>query len=291
MIPRRDDDTLRIDDSDELVVVENFGGLQDGEFVLGDHALIVLCTEGMAQFEYNGHTIQMRKNDICLFIMLHSVVSNIMLSPDFNCRQLWFTRNSAWNIKMYGKTDIASLVSMCHHPHISLSEADAALLDEYFLLLCHQLRDRQTQLYRDIVRSLVGTVLLKILSLQHDNSLEADKGDDVTTLHGKQLVDRFTQMVERSDGRVRRVDEFARQLNVTPKYLSRLLKDTIDRNPSDIIELFTMKAIERRLRFTDMTMQQIANDLNFANPSFFGKYFKDHAGMTPMAFRMKYQKM
>ena len=39
-----------------------------------------------------------------------------------------------------------------------------------------------------------------------------------------------------------------------------------------------------------MTMQQIANDLNFANPSFFGKYFKDHAGMTPMAFRMKYQK-
>ena len=82
------------------------------------------------------------------------------------------------------------------------------------------------------MRSLVGTVLLKILSLQHDNSLEADKGDDVTTLHGKQLVDRFTQIVERSDGRVRRVDEFARQLNVTPKYLSRLLKDTIDRNPT-----------------------------------------------------------
>ena len=99
-----------------------------------------------------------------------------------------------------------------------------------------------------------------------------------------------TLRIDDSDGRVRRVDEFARQLNVTPKYLSRLLKDTIDRNPSDIIELITMKAIERRLRFTDMTMQQIADDLNFANPSFFGKYFKDHAGMTPMAFRMKYQK-
>ena len=94
----------------------------------------------------------------------------------------------------------------------------------------------------------------------------------------------------RSYGRVRRVDEFARQFTVTPKYLSRLLKDTIDRNPSDIIELFTMKAIERRFRFTDLPMQQRANDLNFANPSFFGKYFKDHAGMTPMAFRMKYQK-
>jgi len=33
MIPRRDDDTLRIDDSDELVVVENFGGLQVSNLV------------------------------------------------------------------------------------------------------------------------------------------------------------------------------------------------------------------------------------------------------------------
>ena len=41
--------------------------------------------------------------------------------------------------------------------------------------------------------------------------------------------------------------------------------------------------------FTDMTMQQIANDLNFANPSFFGKYFKEHSGMTPMEYRRKYQ--
>ncbi|MBR2162200.1 MAG: AraC family transcriptional regulator, partial [Bacteroidaceae bacterium] len=37
-----------------------------------------------------------------------------------------------------------------------------------------------------------------------------------------------------------------------------------------------------RLRFTDMTMQEIANDLNFANASFFGKFFKEHSGMTPL---------
>lgn len=113
--------------------------------------------------------------------------------------------------------------------------------------------------------------------------------EDTASLHGKQLVDCFMQLVEQSDGRIRRVDEFASMLNVTPKYLSRLLKETMNRGPSDIISLLTMKAIERRLRFTDMTMQQIANDLNFANPSFFGKYFKEHTGMTPMEYRRKYQ--
>jgi AraC-like DNA-binding protein len=51
-----------------------------------------------------------------------------------------------------------------------------------------------------------------------------------------------------------------------------------------------MRAIEHRLRFTDMTMQEIANDLNFANASFFGKDFKEHSGMTPLEYRNKYHK-
>ena len=98
------------------------------------------------------------------------------------------------------------------------------------------------------------------------------------------------RLVEQSDGRMRRVDDFASQLNVTPKYLSTLLKDTMSRRPSHLIAFFTLKAIERRLRFTDMTMQEIANDLNFPNASFFGKYYKEHTGMTPLEFRRKNQR-
>lgn len=86
------------------------------------------------------------------------------------------------------------------------------------------------------------------------------------------------------------MEEFASQLNITPKYLSAILKETMNCRPSTIIQLFTMKAIEHRLRFTDMTIQEISNDLNFPNPSFFGKYFKEHAGMTPLAYRNKYHK-
>jgi AraC-like DNA-binding protein len=108
-------------------------------------------------------------------------------------------------------------------------------------------------------------------------------------IHRKRLVDQFMQLVEQSDGRVRKVDDFARQLNVTPKYLSVLLKETMNRRPSDVIQLFTLKAIERRLRFSDMTMQEIAYDLNFANVSFFGKYVKEHLGMSPLEYRKKYQ--
>jgi AraC-like DNA-binding protein len=56
-----------------------------------------------------------------------------------------------------------------------------------------------------------------------------------------------------------------------------------------LIRLFTLKAIERRLRFSDMTMQEIAYDLNFVNASHFGRYVKENLGMSPLEYRKKDQ--
>lgn len=97
LIPRHGDDTLRIGDSEDLVVMENFGALPKGSFRMDKHALITICTEGMAQFDYDGKTYQIRKNDMFI-ILRHSVAENFMASADFNCRQIWFTRNEAWNV-------------------------------------------------------------------------------------------------------------------------------------------------------------------------------------------------
>ena len=289
-LPRNGNGVLRIGDSDDLVVVESFkefSKTNKGQFMIGEHALVLLCTEGMAQFDYDGRTIQLRKGDLFLFLVLNTLVNNFMMSPDFDCRQVWVTRKEAWNINMFGQTSISDLMTLRQHPKVTLSEAEASLMDAHFRLLCREMRESHIS---GIVRSMVGTFLLKALSLVRRDADCDGQVKDTSSLHGKQLVERFMEIVEQSDGRIRRVDTFAQRLNVTPKYLSRLMKDIANRRPSDIILLFTMKAIERRLRFTDMTMQQIAYDLKFANASFFGKYFKEHSGMTPMEYRMKYQK-
>jgi AraC-like DNA-binding protein len=187
---------------------------------------------------------------------------------------------------------LADLTYLKQHPTVHLTADDVQLLDDYFQLLCRRMRDRSPMLYKDIVRSLVSTMMLEMLCI-----MRRDKQQDVMSnnprstnlgVHKRLLADKFLQLVEQSDGRIRKVDDFAKQLNVTPKYLSTILKETINRRPSMMIEHFTMGAIERRLRYTDMTMQEIANDLNFPNPSFFGKYCKEHLGMTPLEYRNKY---
>lgn len=87
--PRTGAGTLRIADSDELVVVENFGDIPAGRIRPMDHGIIIICTAGAAQFEYDGQTIQLNKNDLFLY-MVRSVVEKFMSSPDFDCRQVWF---------------------------------------------------------------------------------------------------------------------------------------------------------------------------------------------------------
>ena len=287
--PRTGDDCLRIADSDELVVMENFGGMPAGRVRPMDHGIIIICTAGAAQLEYNGQTIQLNQNDLFL-CMVRSVVEKFMSTPDFNCRQVWFSRGELWNMNMYVKNSLADVLPLKLNPKVSLGDADISLFDQYFQQLCHHMRNSSQLLYPEIVRSIVGTFLLEVLSVMRrglnkdNNNMIIDNGG----LHGKKLAERFLQLVEQSDGRIRRVDEFALMLNVTPKYLSKLLMDTMKIRPSDMVAFYTLQAIENRLRYTDMTMQQIADDLKFPNPSFFGKYFKEHAGMTPMEFRTKY---
>ena len=164
--PRSGSDTLRLDGSDELVVMENFGALPKGKLRLDNQGLIVICTEGMAQFDYDGQQILLRKNDLFLY-MAHSVASNFMSSPDFNCRQIWFTRSELWNINKYGVVSLADLAYLKQHPTVHLTPDDVTLLDDYFLLLCRRMRDRSPMLYKDIVRSLVSTMML-VARQHHD---------------------------------------------------------------------------------------------------------------------------
>ena len=176
--PRSGFDTIRLSDSDELVVMENFGSLPKGELSLDRHGLIVICTEGIAQFDYDGQQIRLHKDDLFLY-MAHSVVSNFMSSSDFNCRQIWFSRGELWNINKYGEVSLSDLPYLKRHPIMHLTEDDVKLLDDYFQLLCRRMRDSSPVLYSNIIRSLVSTMMLEILSMMRRQEPENTVTTDV----------------------------------------------------------------------------------------------------------------
>ena len=78
---------------------------------------------------------------------------------------------------------------------------------------------------------------------------------------------------------------YAQQMNISPKYLSEIIRQVSKRTPNEWVNDFVMAELRRHLRNTTMSISEIADALHFPNQSFLGKYFKEHAGLSPLQFR------
>ena len=95
----------------------------------------------------------------------------------------------------------------------------------------------------------------------------------------------FLKMVKDNFRSERQLKYYADMLCITPRYLSRVVKDTTGSTAADWIERYVVLEARALLKSTDMTIQQISDYLNFPSQTFFGKYFKRRTGLSPKEYR------
>ena len=83
----------------------------------------------------------------------------------------------------------------------------------------------------------------------------------------------------------RNVEFYAEKMNLTPKHLSRVVRSFSGKSVHQWIDEFVVLEIKNLLKYSDLSIKQISYDLNFANPSFMGQYFKRVTGQTPGEYR------
>lgn len=84
----------------------------------------------------------------------------------------------------------------------------------------------------------------------------------------------------------RSVEYYAGQLNISTSHLTRLVKKSIGRTPSEWIASVTVVNAKLMLMQTEMSIKEIAAALHFPEQYTFRKYFKHHVGMSPKEFRL-----
>lgn len=99
------------------------------------------------------------------------------------------------------------------------------------------------------------------------------------------LTEKFLSLVQQHFKKERFLDYYADKLEVTTKHLSRTVKDVTGSTAVDWIDRFVILEAKVLLKSTTLSVQQIADELNFNSQSFFGKYFKKHTGSSPKDFR------
>lgn len=278
-------DFLALNEQD-IIVMDKIRDLPENSAYTTEHVLVMICTTGKIQFDYDGQLTTVHKGELFLGVP-GSVVSDYMVSPDFDCKLIAVKPTEVMASRELHTMVINSMLHIKTHPVARLTETDAEDVFAYHDLICRRIRLAEHRYKNGEVRSLINAFLLRMVGIM-DSGREVKETE--SSVRGEQLVEKFVWMVNEDCGRNRLVEYYADRLNITSKYLSTLVRNILGRTPTDVIKVVTMKEIERRLRYTDDSIKQISQAMNFPNTSFFGKYFKQHSGVTPNSYRKKYHK-
>ncbi len=101
----------------------------------------------------------------------------------------------------------------------------------------------------------------------------------------ERVTEAFLALARENFRTERFLDFYASKLGITPKHLSRTIRTKKGVSAVDWITRYVVLEAKVLLRATSMSINEISAVLNFPSQSFFGKYFKRYAGVSPTEYR------
>lgn len=109
--------------------------------------------------------------------------------------------------------------------------------------------------------------------------------DEVKSYRVRKLFNHFMMLMERDYKLSRDVSYYAALMNITPKYLTVIVRQVTGHTPKTIIDQYVVLQIKMQLQRTTQSVKEIAWEYHFADTSFFCRYYKKHTGATPQQER------
>jgi len=178
-------------------------------------------------------------------------------------------------------------------PMLAFEGAAAREMDELFQRLIEESSRPEIGL-EDIVRALMTIILSK--ARQHMKRLQEAEATEGAALRGRAdavhpLAQRFRVALEQNFPKLLKVSDYAALLQVSRSHLNEDLREHTGRTASDHIHDRLLLEAKRLLVYSSFTVSEIAYQLQFQDPSYFGRFFRQRTGESPGAFRGREQAM
>ncbi len=134
-----------------------------------------------------------------------------------------------------------------------------------------------------LLRNYIHILLLRIREIYRPHAKQLNE----TATRSIKIANQFKHLVEKNFIEMREVQQYAKELYITPKYLSEVVKATTGKSPRDIINDMLLLEAKVLLGSTDKTVTEIAHQLCFGDQSHFNHFIRQHTGLTPLQLRKK----
>ena len=267
-------------DNDIMVVdsIQQFAEVNTAHVAMN---AIVICTNGKVQAQMNGIQMELHKNQVAI-VPKDVTVTDVMISPDFDLKAMFLT-NRILQSFLREKMNVWNDMMYIHRQHIVTMDEDEILFYTHFydMLTLAIERGKENPYHTEIIQALLRSAILGLCGAMKW-MLSANNHE--TRMTGSHFQ-RFLDLLHSSERKRHTVESYASELCISPKYLTAVCKKNSGKTANEWITEQVLEDIRYYLRQTDLSIKQICDRLGFPNPSFFGKYVKDHFGMTPIQLR------
>ena len=250
------------------------------------NALIIgVGTEGETSLTSNLQEFRLKKDSLFIFSPKHilQVQSNnrfkahlIVIAPDFLKRINIDTKHLMPLFLQFGSRHC-----------MELTHAESQSLRSFISMVGQELKGSETDFSSEIIGGLIAATIYKVGDILTHYLTEHPEVDSPIHNRAEEYFRQFTELLGEHYKHERSVGFYARQLCITPKYLTTLIKRISGKSVSEWIDNYVILEAKTLLKYSNMSVQEIAYYLNFPNQSFFGSYFKRNAGMSPSQYKAK----
>lgn len=241
------------------------------------YVVLLICHQGDMQVNVNFQTYTMQKNDFLVLAEDSIVVINHQ-SDDFYCAYYLMNRSIAAEVAQVLPN---SLFLFLHKfPHFKADHYDQDFFNAWEKLAA-LIANEKPHYNQKMVTNHFQNLFLWI-----SQDTAYTDGSIAKSDNKKQVICwAFWELIALHYKQQRDVAFYAKLLHITPYYLSQLTKQFFNDSPKTLIDRQIVLGIKKQLLQSTNTIQQIADDFNFSDASYLGKYFKRLTGMGLTEYR------
>jgi len=244
------------------------------------HIILTLILSGSARAEYDMRVITHHKNDLAIIMPGH-IMRPLDCTDDFTYALFFISPKMFDDLRFH--TFSHDYEKFNYAPVCSLTDEQAAhllaIVDQLIVIANHTDEELPHRYQALLAQLAVGYEFLNYYRREQDKQWAENRHTE--------LFNRFCDLVAKHYRESREIKYYADLLNLTPKYLSKVIRAaTGGITPAEWIEQFVTAQAKRLIETrATQTLQETAYMLGFSEPSSFYRYFKRVTGMTAKQYR------
>jgi AraC-like DNA-binding protein len=198
----------------------------------------------------------------------------------------FFSKSSSRQNEKMDMSDFFKRLEYIFHNHHNVRGNIISATDKnLFELLVNQLiaEKEDELLFNEIVTQNIVFLLLHFIA----RNIQQNIANNIQEQNSKNKIHEITAYVQHNiyNKELIKLEKLAEHFNKSADHLSRYFKSHTGSTIKDYITQYKLNLIQTRLRFSNLTISEIADEMNFTDESHLNKIFKSVFGKTASQFK------